>query len=200
MRLPGSNIEVTFESECVIVRDGNTSKIIDISGMTFEDIISEVQTFAYFRNVRPARRLMKFILIRAGLPDQEEFPRTDILEEDDIETLSQALGSVDELADRFLSPHYNEPSPIDKESEDEQIEDVPDTNVIEEPPEVETPLEPVILQSERSSIWTSDEEVEIVYRFAPENIPQEEPIPVLPEGNKGVETKSVADDVVSITD
>ncbi|MFW9850601.1 MAG: hypothetical protein ACFFF4_15825 [Candidatus Thorarchaeota archaeon] len=198
MRLPGSNIEVTFESECVIVRDGNTSKIIDISGMTFDDILSEVQTFAYFRNVRPARRLIRFILIRAGLPDQQEFPRTDILEEEDIETLSKALGSVDDLADRFFSPHYDEPSQVINGSE--QIDEDIEISEIEEAPELELPQEPEIPPSERSSIWTGDQEVEIIYRFAPENIPQEEPIPVVPEGNKGVENKSVADDVVSITD
>ena len=159
MRLPGSNIEVTFESDCVIVRDDNTSNIIDISGMTFEDILTEVQTFAYFRNVRPARRLIRFILLRAGLPNQEEFAKTDVLDQEDMETLAEALGSVGDLTDRFFSPHHNE-KPLFEQDEPEESQ------------EVEEPLQPEVPQSERSAIWTRDEEVEIVYNFMPENIPQ----------------------------
>ena len=188
MRLPQSNIEVTFEKEYVIVQDTNTSKIVAISGMTFDDILTEVQTFAYFRNVRHPRRLLKFILQRAGLPNQEQFPATDVLTEEDLIALSQALGSVDDFTDTFLSPHSDNKTDdehIDS-NEPRQQEDIIETSTPEEASETGIP------QSERASIWTSDRKVEIVYRFSPENIPQEDPeIPV---------DEIIIEDVISTTD
>jgi hypothetical protein len=148
----------------------NTSRIVAVSGMTFDDILTEVQTFAYFRNVRHPRRLIRFILLRAGLPNQEHFPRTDMLSEDDLVALTQALGSVDDLADKFFSPHFDDKTedeqtePLEATQEEESIE----TSIPEEPLEDDFP------QSERASIWTSDRKIEIVYKFSPENIPQED--------------------------
>ena len=64
MRLPGSNIEVTFESDCVIVRDDNTSNIIEINGMTFEDILTEVQA--------PSAELLATIQVRLkNVPNED---------------------------------------------------------------------------------------------------------------------------------
>lgn len=167
MRLPGSKIEVTFENELVILRDENTSKVIDIGGLTFEDILSEVQSFAYIRNCRPARRLLRFILLRSGLPDQEEFPRRDILNEEDLNILETALESVGDLSDRFLSPHSSQKHETEQ-PEAEQCSEVEETPVFEIP------------QSERASIWTSDREIDLVYSFSPENIPTKTPETISP--------------------
>ncbi|MHA2424804.1 MAG: hypothetical protein ACXAEF_08455 [Candidatus Thorarchaeota archaeon] len=153
MRIPGSKIEVSFEADCVIVKDNNASKIICIHGMTFEDVLSEVQTFAYYRNCRPARRLLRFLLLRTGLPNQTEFPSTAMLNQ------AEALGTIDDLSDKFMSPTL----------EIQPVEIVPEN---EESYENEHYQETNIPQSKRASIWTSDERIEIVYRFNPENIPK----------------------------
>ncbi len=184
MRLPGSNIDVTFENEIVIVRDENTSKFIDIGGMTFEDILTEVQSFAYIRNCRPARRLLRFILLRTGLPDQEEFPRRDVLEKEDLNVLEDVLESLDDLTDVSRSAQRHNPIAPEEEAETpaastvsaaEDDTETPAASISPEAeeeteipvaPELETP------ESERSTIWTSDNEVEMVYRFSPDNIPK----------------------------
>jgi GTPase SAR1 family protein len=154
VRLPSSNIEVTYENEVVIVRDENTSKFIEIGGMTFEDILSEVQSFAYIRNCRPPRRLLRFILLRTGLPEQEQFPRHDILDNEDLNVLEDALESVDDLTDNFRSSHGHQ------------------MPVAQEETEIPAAPNPEEVESERTSIWTSDTEVEMVYRFNPENVPK----------------------------
>jgi len=159
MRIPQSDIEVSFEADCVIVRDKTSSKIVSISGMTFEDILTEVQTFAYFRNCRPARRLLRFLLLRAGIPNQEEFPRTDILNHEDIQKLAEALGSVDDLTDSFFSSHSGG-QPIFDTPEPEKDHEKSHSHKLE------------VSQSKRASIWTSDAKIEIVYSFTPENIPE----------------------------
>jgi GTPase SAR1 family protein len=182
MRLPGSNIDVTFENEIVIVRDENTSKFIDIGGMTFEDILTEVQSFAYIRSCRPARRLLKFILLRTGLPDQEEFPRHDILNEEDLDVLENALDSVGDLTDvvRSAQRHNTIAPEIETQASSTMsaAEDDTDTPAASSSPaaeeETEIPVAPEqeIPESERSTIWTSDDEVEMVYRFSPDNVPK----------------------------
>ncbi|MFW9978156.1 MAG: hypothetical protein ACFFEJ_08765 [Candidatus Thorarchaeota archaeon] len=142
-----------MEFDRVVLKDGSTSKMIEYKGRSFDDVLTDVQSFIYIRGFDTARRLLKFILLRIGLPNVETFPRDDELTEEDMDELSGILEDIDQLSDRFLSAKHRE-----------------DTAGIEEIAKVRKTVqddEPL----PDPSIWESDEPVELVFRFNPENLP-----------------------------
>ncbi|MFW9933845.1 MAG: hypothetical protein ACFFDR_14510 [Candidatus Thorarchaeota archaeon] len=66
-----------MEFDRVVLKDGSTSKMIEYKGRSFDDVLTDVQSFIYIRGFDTARRLLKFILLRIGLPNVETFPRDD---------------------------------------------------------------------------------------------------------------------------
>jgi len=156
MNIPGSDVEITLQFDRVVLADSSTSKMIEFKGRTFEDVLTDVQSFIYIRGFDTARRLLKFILLRVGLPNVTEFPRDDELNEDDMDELSEVLEDIDTLSDRFLSAKFQD-----------------DTSGLDDIPEVkETVREEEVLPN--PSIWESQEPIELVFKFTPENLPAKE--------------------------
>ncbi|UCE09025.1 MAG: hypothetical protein JSW61_08510, partial [Candidatus Thorarchaeota archaeon] len=166
MQLPGSEIDIGLDSDFVILKEKQLSKRIPFKGRTFDDVLSDVQSFAYVRGCRAPRKIVKFILVRAGLPDIEAFPAEDELTKDDIAELAHALNAVDSMKDRFLSSMFAE------KPSDEFVEILGVSQEIQEiPQEIEEVLSKAT-DSHISSIWDSDTDVKAVFKFFPENLAQ----------------------------
>ncbi|MHA1959557.1 MAG: hypothetical protein ACW99U_04970 [Candidatus Thorarchaeota archaeon] len=157
MKLPGSEIDIGLDSDFVILKDQQLSKRIPFKGKSFSDVLADVQSFAYIRGCRAPKKILKFILIRIGLPDVEVFAAEDTITKDDIAELAQMLNAINSLKDRFLSPMFSE-----KPSE-EFVEILGVSQEIEE-------VAPKAAESHVSSIWDSDTDVEAVFKFFPENL------------------------------
>ena len=159
MQLPGSQIDISQDSDSVILKHQRLTKKIKYKGRSFADVISDIQSFAYIKGFRANKKIVKFILLRIGLPDVEVFPAEDELGKEDIAELIKALNSIESLKDRFLSPQF-------AEKPDEEF-----VNIICESEEL-AKMEPQPTPNKVASIWDDDAVVEMIYKFYPENLPQ----------------------------
>ena len=161
VQLPGSGIDIGLDSDFVILQEQHISKKIPFKGRTFADVLSDVQSFAYVRGCRAPKKIVKFILVRIGLPDVEIFPAEEELTEDDIAELANVLNIINSLEDRFLSPMFSE------KPSDEFVKILGVSQDISK--DIEEVL-PKTSDSKISSIWDSDTDIEAVFKFHPENI------------------------------
>jgi GTPase SAR1 family protein len=160
MQLPGSQIDISQDSESVILKQQKLTKKIKYKGRSFADVVSDIQSFAYIKGFRANKKIVKFILLRIGLPDVDVFPAEDELKKEDIAELVKMLNTIESLKDRFLSPQFTE------EPDEEFV------NIICESEELAM-MEPQPTPNKVASIWDDDTVTEMIYKFYPENLPQE---------------------------
>jgi hypothetical protein len=116
MQIPGTNIDVSVKVNRLHITDPAVNRRLKFAGRSFNDIIEEVQRFAYLRGFNVPHPILKFILKRIGLPEVDVIPGEDELTKEDLLELARALNVLDSLKDEFLSPTGKGGIPEDIES------------------------------------------------------------------------------------
>ncbi len=168
MQIPGTNIDVSLKVDRIYITDPAVNRRLKFSGRSFNDIMEEVQRFAYLRGFNVPNPILKFILKRIGLPEVDLIPGEEELTKDDLLELARALNVLESLKDEFLSPTGKGVIPEDIESNL--------IHPVSEPEElkIDTPA------PQTTSIWDiplSEEVKGLVYSFHAENIPTSTPTP-----------------------
>ncbi|MGD9395578.1 MAG: hypothetical protein PVJ05_04030 [Candidatus Thorarchaeota archaeon] len=168
MQIPGTNIDVSLKVDRIYITDPAVNRRLKFSGRSFNDIMEEVQRFAYLRGFNVPNPILKFILKRIGLPEVDLIPGEEELTKDDLLELARALNVLESLKDEFLSPTGKGAIPEDIESNL--------IHPVSEPEElkIDTPA------PQTTSIWdipASEEVKDLVYSFHSENIPTSTPTP-----------------------
>jgi GTPase SAR1 family protein len=171
MRIPGTTIDVSLKVNRVYVAHEGVAKKVKYSGRSFQDVLEEVQRFAYLRGANVPATILKFILKRVGIPEVDVIPGEDELTKEDLLELSRALTALDSLKDEFLSSSGTGAIPEDIKRR--LITTGTEMEEVEEPTpmlHVETP----------DTVWDlpqSEEVTGLIYSFHSENLPTSMPTP-----------------------
>lgn len=162
-------MDISLKTSRIYVVDQGVVKRIKYAGRAFNEVLEELQRFAYLRGYNTPTTILKFIIRRLGLPEVEIFPLEDDLTKEDILELSRALNTLDSLRDEYLSPLGS--AEITEELKKYVTVITPAT---EDAMPVSVGLKPENLAK---AVPQSEEAVELIYSFHWENLPVNTPTP-----------------------